>query len=164
MPIEGTAQPEILEISPLLRLRRYDGNHDFAFDWYQDPETVWLVDGVRTPYTPEKLRGMYRWLHEHGELYFIEVREEKGFVPIGDVTFWQEDMPIVIGEARYRGRGIGGQVVSALIERGRELGYEELRVSEIYSYNTGSRRCFEKAGFRVLKETEKGVQMILPLK
>ncbi len=30
-----------------------------------------------------------------------------GYIPIGDVTFSQEDMPIVIGDKAYRGKGIG---------------------------------------------------------
>lgn len=50
---------------------------------------------------------MYRYLDAHGELYFIEILDKGRFTPIGDVTFWQEDMPIIIGDSRYRGRGIG---------------------------------------------------------
>lgn len=161
MPIPGIAQPDVIPIGEDLRLRRYDGSHGFALKWYQDPETVWLVDGVRTPYSEGKLNGMYRWLDEHGELYFIEVREEGRFLPIGDVTFWQKDMPIVIGDGKYRGRGIGSRVIEVLVARGRALGYGELWVNEIYSYNTGSRRCFEKAGFRVSEQTESGVRMHL---
>ena len=46
MPIPGTEQPEFLHIDEELRLRKFDDHFDFAFDWYQDPETVWLVDGV----------------------------------------------------------------------------------------------------------------------
>ena len=34
--------------------------------------------------------------------------------------------------------------------------YKELFVDEIYDYNTGSRRCFEKAGFKPYEKTEKG--------
>ena len=163
MPIAGIEQPEIIGISEHLRLRRFDGCFDFAFEWYQDPETVWLVDGVKTPYTQGKLNGMYRWLDEHGELYFIEVREDGAFRPIGDVCFWKDDMPIVIGKPAYRCRGIGAQVVSALIERAKQLGYSRLSVNEIYDYNAGSRRCFERVGFRVCEKTERGVRMKLDL-
>lgn len=156
VPIEGVTQPETIAIGEGLRLRKYDGVCDFALAWYQDPETVWLVDGARAPYTMERLRGMYAYLEERGEVYFIEAWENGVFRPIGDVAFRQEDMPIVIGEAAYRGRGIGGRVVSALIARGRALGYRELFVGDIYRWNTASRRCFEKAGFRALEKTEKG--------
>lgn len=163
MPIVNIEQPEIIQISHDLRVRKYDGNHEFAFDWYQDEETVWLVDGVRRPYSYETLANMYGYLDNHGELYFIEVREEAGFRPIGDVTFWQADMPIVIGDPAYRGRGIGRQVVAALIDRGRELGYAELRVNEIYKYNAGSLKCFQSVGFEVFEETEKGYRLRIKL-
>ena len=73
MAIQGIEQPEMIQIDDALRLRKYDGVHDFALGWYQDEETVWLVDGKRNPYTPERLNGMYRYLNDAGELYFIEV-------------------------------------------------------------------------------------------
>lgn len=164
MPITNIKQPEIIQISDDLRLRKYDGNHEFAFDWYQDEETVWLVDGVRRPYSQETLANMYGYLDKHGELYFIEVREGESFRPIGDVTFCQEDMPIVIGDSACRSKGIGRRVVAALIDRGRKLGYAELRVNEIYKYNTGSLKCFQSAGFEVCGETEKSYQLALKLK
>lgn len=50
---------------------------------------------------------MYNYLNNKGELYFIEVNENGKWKPIGDVTLWQEDMPIVIGEREYRGKGVG---------------------------------------------------------
>ena len=162
MPIPNVVQPEILSVSETLRLRKFDDCFDFAFDWYQDEETVYLVDGVRRPYSRETLGNMYRYLDKHGELYFIEVLEE-GWKPIGDVTFWQEDMPIVIGDPAYRGKGIGKKVIAALIRRGRELGYDRLTVNEIYEYNRSSRKCFENAGFRVLEKTEKGNRFYIDL-
>ena len=163
MPIVGIDQPLIIWIDDELRLRKLDASCDFALAWYQDPETVWLVDGVRIPYTMEQLRRMYAYLAQKGEVYFIEVRENHAFRPIGDVTFWQMDMPIVIGERTCRGRGIGGKVIGALVERGRALGYRELIVREIYAYNTVSRACFEKAGFRVCEATERGARFRLAL-
>lgn len=119
MPIEKIEQPQIIEIDDTLRLRKYDGKFDFAFEWYQDTETVYLVDGVKEPYSFGKLRGMYEYLNEHGELYFIEAGENGNYKPIGDVTFWQNDMPIVIGDKNYRGKHIGRKVILALIERGK---------------------------------------------
>jgi RimJ/RimL family protein N-acetyltransferase len=159
MPIESTPQPEIIDIDEQLRLRRFDGECGFALEWYLDPETVWLVDGVRTPYTPEKLRGMYGYLDRHGELYFIEVMKDGAFIPVGDVTFWQEDMPIVIGDPACRGKQIGRKVVSALTQRARQLGWKEIFVDQIYHYNVPSRKCFEAAGFQLFASTEKGVTL-----
>ena len=156
MAILGVDQPESIEINQVLRLRRYDGTADFAFAWYQDEELVYLVDGVKKPYSRETLRGMYAYLDAHGELYFIEALENGAFVPIGDVTFWREDMPIVIGNPAYRGRGIGRQVIMALMERGRQLGYDRLGVREIYDFNEASIRCFTACGFLPVERTEKG--------
>lgn len=163
MPIPGISQPEILPVTEALRLRKFDGIYDFALSWYQDPELVWLVDGKREPYTMEKLERMYRYLDSRGELYFVEVRKNGIWNPIGDVTFWQKDMPIVIGDPAFRGKGIGKAVVTSLIQRGRELGYDALQVEEIYDCNTASRKCFEHSGFRVCEKTENGNRFIIEL-
>lgn len=156
MPINGIVQPEVVPVDERLRLRKYDGDYSFALPWYQDEELVYLVDGKREPYTMEKLGQMYRYLDQIGELYFIEVLEGGSYVPVGDVTFWQDDMPVVIGEKGYRGHGLGRKVVAALVERGRELGYDRLYVNEIYDYNMASKRCFESAGFRAYEKTQAG--------
>ena len=156
MAIQGIEQPDLIQIDDTLRLRKYDGTHDFALAWYQNEETVWLVDGNRNPYTPERLAGMYHYLNEAGELYFIEIMENGTYKPIGDVTFWQDDMPIVIGDPNYRGKGIGRRVILSLIQRGRMLGFDHLAVGEIYDWNRGSRRCFESLGFTPYEKTNKG--------
>ena len=161
--IQGIEQPAIIQVDDTLRLRKYDGVHDFALEWYLDEETVYLVDGKRDPYTMERLGGMYRYLNNAGELYFIEALENGTYKPIGDVTFWQEDMPIVIGDRNYRGRKIGRRVVSALVKRGVALGYNHLEVGEIYDWNEGSRRCFESVGFQAYEKTEKGAKYRLLL-
>jgi RimJ/RimL family protein N-acetyltransferase len=111
----------------------------------------------------EKLERMYRYLNEHGELYFIEHMENGQFMPIGDVTFWQYDMPIVIGSQSYRGKGIGKCVIGSLIERGKELGYSALYVNEIYKYNIASQRTFESMGFIRYEETANGYRYCLNL-
>lgn len=152
-----------IQIEETLRLRRFDGIYDFALAWYQDVETVYLVDGTKTPYSDETLTNMYNYLNGKGELYFIEVLENGEWLPIGDVTFWQEDMPIVIGERRYRGKGIGKKVISALVERGRAMGYDKLFVGEIYDYNIGSQKCFESVGFVRDAKTAKGARYVLVL-
>lgn len=163
MPIPGVEQPELIPIDDTLRLRKFDGYYDFAFSWYQDAQTVYLVDGVREPYTWEKLGRMYRYLEGRGELYFIEVRESGSFRPVGDVCFSKDDLPIVIGEKSYRGRGLGRKVISTLIRRGQALGYDALRVREIFDDNTASRKCFESLGFQAQGTTEKGNSFVRSL-
>lgn len=163
MAIEGIVQPDIIEVDNGLRLRKFDGAYDFAFEWYQDEETVYLVDGVKRPYSRETLRRMYEYLNAHGELYFIEALKDGVFVPIGDVAFWQRDMPIVIGDNEYRGKGTGRKIISRLVERGRELGYTKLYVNEIYNFNIASRKCFEAVGFRAYEKTDMGSRFVIEL-
>lgn len=164
MAIEGVVQLDIIAIDDGLRLRKFDDQYDFALAWYQDEETNYMVDGKRGVYDLDQLSRMYHFLDKKGEVYFIEVTENGMYRPIGDVTFWQEDMPIVIGIPEYRGRGIGKKVISTLILRGRALGYDHLLIGEIYDWNMPSRRCFESLGFRVYEKTEKGARYRLDLK
>ncbi len=156
MAIEGVKQPEYIQINEALRLRRYDGTADFALPWYQDEEMIYLVDGVRKAYDQEYLYDMYSYLDVHGELYFIEALADGAWKPIGDVTFSREDMPIVIGDPAFRGRGVGRKVICALMDRGRVLGYDRLGVKEIYDWNAASARCFTACGFAPVEKTDKG--------
>lgn len=157
MPIEGIVQPEIIEITPTLRLKKFDGEFDFALPWYHDPIVLRMSEGENVkPYTLENLNWMYTYLNANGELYWIEELGGGKFVPIGDVTMWQEDMPIVLGSPDVRGRGIGRAVISALIERARSLGWRELRVENIFSYNDASRRMFTACGFTECAKTQNG--------
>ncbi|MGV3311577.1 GNAT family N-acetyltransferase [Streptococcus suis] len=156
MPIRNIRQSEQLEIDTTVRLRAYDGQYELAFDWHQNMELVWLVDGVKEVYSLEKLARMYRFLSENGECYWIEIREKCGWRPIGDVTLLADDFAISIGDSRCWARGIGGKVLKRMIERAKELGFTEIRVGEIYDWNIGSQRLFEKMGFSRLEKTEKG--------
>ena len=156
MPVDGIAQPETVAVDQ--GLRRFAPPFDVALVWYLDPEIVYLVDGRLEPYDMEQLTRMYRYLDGAGELYWIEARQGEGWRPIGDVTLCREDMPIVIGDPAFRGKGVGKKVIAALITRGKRLGFTHLAVSEIYDWNTASRRCFEAMGFRACEKTEKGAR------
>lgn len=163
MPIENITQPEVLPVSDALRLRKYDGNHSFALSWYLDPETVLLVDGNADPYTPQLLNRMYAHQNTYGELYFIELRESGDWKPVGDVCLSLDDFSIVIGEKDLRGKGVGRAVTAALIARARALGWERVRVSDIYDFNAGSQRLFTSLGFQEEAKTAKGHSYILTL-
>lgn len=166
MPIKNVIQPTIIAVSDTVRLRKFAltlSNFQMALPWYQDIETVYAVDGIKEPYDMEKLQRMYHYLNERGELYFIELRTHGTFQPIGDVTFWEFDMPIVIGPIACRRKGIGKSVIEALIDRGKALNYGTLYVGEIYKDNLASQSAFEGAGFVRYKETEKGYQYCLNL-
>ncbi|HEL1609122.1 TPA: GNAT family N-acetyltransferase [Streptococcus suis] len=156
MAITGIEQADILEIDKQVRLRRYDGQHDFSFEWHQDLELVWLIDGDQERYSLDLLNRMYDYLSKNGECYFIEIFEDDQFIPIGDVTLFADDFAIAIGDRRYWKKGIGTKVLHRMIERARDVGLEEILVEEIYDWNTGSRKLFEKCGFEAVEKTKKG--------
>lgn len=164
MPIENVCQPDIININAELRLRKFDNDYSFALDWYQDEDTLKLVDGLDAKrYDFDKLKRMYDYLNKTGELYFIEILDNNKFMPIGDVTFWRDDMPIVIGDKNYRGKGISKKVIKTLIQRAIELGYQEIKVREIYSYNIASQKLFESMGFKKAGNTSNGFSYVLTI-
>lgn len=156
---------QIIQINSSLRLLPYflADHRDVALTWYQDVDLVELVDGVRSPYNVEKLNAMYSYLEKHGDLFWIEFRKKGEWLPIGDVTLSQENLPIVIGNPAYQHQGLGRKVLSTLIDLARQRGWKELKVQEIYDFNHASRRCFESFGFVESGSTEKGTSLLLKL-
>ena len=106
---------------------------------------------------------MYEVLSQRGELYFIEVKQDDSWLPIGDVTFSENDLPIVIGVETYRSIGIGREVIGALIERAQSLSYRQLRVQDIYGFNLSSKKLFTSFGFYPYEETDLGHRYVLDL-
>lgn len=156
---------KILDIDENLRLRPFDNHYGFALPWYQDQETVELVDGKDAEiFDLERVGEMYEYLKERGELYWIDIKESENWKTIGDVTLMKDSIPIVIGPKEYRHRGIGKKVISRLIERARELDYEKIVVKEIFDYNITSRKMYESLGFHVIENTKDGFKMELWLK
>ena len=56
MPIPNIHQEELIVIDDNLRLRAYDDQFELALDWYQDPDTIYMIDGSREPYSPERVQ------------------------------------------------------------------------------------------------------------
>ncbi len=132
-----------LKITGILYLIPYQALRKEALAWYADPEIQWLVNGIKTAYSVEQVKQMYDWQKAHGDLYYIEYGE-KDRQTIGDVWICDTDFAIVIAPD-YQGQGVGTAVVQFFKERSAQM-----RVQEVYSYNKGSQRLFEQAGFRKL--------------
>lgn len=151
MPYKDLVQPEIIMIQDDLRLRKYDGNYKIAVPWYQDKVVYYNSEGItdesKIP-DADYVKGMYDYLVKNGECYFIEVLEDQKFVPIGDVTLKEQNPPIVIGAAKYRGIGIGKKVMTAIINRARELGIKKFYGSTVYDYNIVSQKMHESLGYK----------------
>lgn len=155
MLLNNIVQPKVIEISPGLRLRKYDGNYEIFLPGYQDPVVYQNSEGIfdesRIP-DLDYMKRMCSYLSRVGEMYYIEAEENGLFVPIGDVTVKPENPPIAIWKAEYRGCGVGTRVMRVVIDRLRTLGYEKITGSTVYRWNTASQKMHEKLGFRRVKE------------
>ncbi len=119
-----------------------------AVAWYSDPEVMRFSAGdEKASYDAEMIGRMYDYLADLGELYIIELEVSGEWIAIGDVTLAPDTMPMVIGVAEYRSQGYGKRVLQLLVDRARELGWRELRVKGIYTFNTRSQRLFASLGF-----------------
>lgn len=158
MALSGVLQPESIVINQELRLRKFDGNSGLFLPGYQNPVVYQNSEGIfdesRIP-NREYVERMCSYLSKVGELYYIEVMENGGYVPIGDVTVKPENPPIAIWNDPYRGKGIGYLVMDAVIDRLRSLGYEKITGSTVYVWNIPSQKLHEKLGFIRVSENEK---------
>ena len=158
MPLPNIPQPQLLPIAPGLRLRRYDGHYEIFLPGYQTPAVYENSEGI---FDLEKIpdlgyvKGMCNFLDRAGELYYIEIEESGAFVPIGDVTIKPQNPPIALWREEYRGRGIGRQVMQAVIARLRALGYEKISGSSVFRWNTASQRLHESRGVYRVGENER---------
>jgi len=150
MALPGIVQPEFVEINEWLRLRKYDGQFERFLVGYQNPIVYQNSEGIFDESKIPDLDYMERmcgYLSKVGELYYIEVREDHGFVSIGDVTIKDENPPIAIWLDDYRGKGIGTLVMQTVIRRLRELGFQKVKNSTVYRWNEASQKMHEKLGF-----------------
>lgn len=152
MAINGIDQPEIININETLRLRAYDGNYLTGLPWYQNEVVYYNSEGItdksKIP-DAEYVKRMYDYFASNGksEMYFIELWENGAFIPIGDVALQEENPPIVIGDDRYRGRGVAKKVMMAIIQRAKEIGIKRFYNTVIYDYNIASQKLYESLGF-----------------
>ena len=166
MPLKGIEQPLIIEIDEDLRLKKYDGNPQTALEGYRDPYVYQNSEGIfdesKIP-DLDYVTGMFKYLDNVGELYFIEVKEVDGFIPVGDVTIKQENPPIAIWFERYRGKGIGKKVMQTVIARMKELGFKKITGSTVYKWNTHSLNLHKGLGFVIVEESKDEYKLELTL-
>ena len=150
MALKDTAQPEVIQIRDWLRLRGYDGHYELFLPGYQNPVVYQNSEGIFDESKIPDLNyveRMCKFLAGVGELYFIEVKENGIYRPIGDVTVKPQNPPIAIWVDEYRGKGIGTLVMHTVMGRLRELGYSKITGSAVYKWNIPSQKMHERLGF-----------------
>ncbi|WP_413574562.1 GNAT family N-acetyltransferase [Bdellovibrio sp. HCB290] len=141
-----------------IRLRKFvESDIALAEIWYTDPVVLAGVISPeqKDPLSEDYLRAMYNDLGSRGELSVIEVNANGEWLPIGEVTLASNTLPIVIGDPRYRGRGVGKKVIQLLLSQAREKGWDKVTLKGIYKDNISSQRAFESCGFIKVGESDK---------
>jgi RimJ/RimL family protein N-acetyltransferase len=158
MSIYDLHQPDIILINDTIRISKAIKNQwSLALKWYQNPLIMYYSEGNKDiSYNMEDINRMYTYLSGVGELYFIEIYDGDSWRAIGDVTLSEQNLPLIIGEEEYWGKGIGKEVIQKLIERAREIGLKSITVPEIYHYNERSIKLFMSLGFIEISNDENG--------
>ena len=117
-----------------------------------------IVDRIATLETEERTaEERQTWLATHGPRHPVLVAEMNGqVVGFGSLNVFNPrqaydhvaDFSLYV-ERSWRGKGIGGRLLGALIERGRSVGFHKMVLSA-FPFNKAGRALYEKHGFRVV--------------
>lgn len=140
-----------------------------SYRWITDADLPFLAEVyastrreevARTPWSDEQRQAFLRWQfenqHQHYQQYYPDCEFlviEKDAVgrrePIGRlyVDRWEDEIRLVDIALlpEHRGGGLGGKILGALLEEGREKG---LPVSIHVEYNNPALRLYKRLGFR----------------
>lgn len=165
MPLNDVIQPEVIYINESLRLTKPSKEKwKVASEWYANKNVMYYSEGITDRYYElDDIVRMYTYLSKVGELYFIEIVENKKWIAIGDVTLSEVNLPIVIADEKYWGLGLGKQIISILLKRAKLIGIRKITIPEIYHYNNRSRNLFTSLGFVKYSENDKSASYELLL-
>lgn len=142
-----------IRIAKNIRLIPFDKVRKESLKWYQDPESMRNIVGIKSTYTKEQIQQMYEWQHEHGLLYYIEYTSRNQSQIIGDVWLAEDDYAIVIDQA-FRHRHIGRMVTKYFIYKSKKMGRDFMTVSEVFNWNKASQKMFTRLKFYPFKENK----------
>lgn len=133
---------EIRKVDEEISLVPYYPIYEVTLEWYQDLSVTKQVDNIDFAYTLERLEKMYKYLSEHGVLYYIVYKGE----PVGDIALHSDGEVCMVVSKNFQNRHIGRRALKNLIEFAKDEGYTELSAN-IYSFNHQSRNMIEAVGF-----------------
>jgi phosphinothricin acetyltransferase len=103
---------------------------------------------------PKSVGERIAWLTQHGDEHPVFVAESEGGVvgwgalsPYRERPAWRHTAEVAVYlSAESTGKGIGAELLGALVDAAREVGHHVL-LSQIVSENTASLRMTERVGF-----------------
>ncbi len=158
-----------------LRLNDLNYNSEYilkhAMKWYEDEEVLYYSEGISSNYkknsfSREKILQMYKYLSSQGMLLFIEIKnkETNKWFPIGDITIYEKELPLIIGNIEYRNKGLGKLVINKALDIAKNLNITQITNVKIYHYNKRSLEVYKKNGFSIYKQDKEYKYLKINLK
>ena len=148
--ISGHIQPDLIEISEVLQLKKYYPYYRRTIAWYSDATVCKQVVNIDCIYDMPRLKVMYRYLSRNGECYYIKYKEKGKWQLIGDISLYNGEIAIVIAR-QWQNRHFGRKCVRAMLERAKNIGYKQIE-AKIYSFNLQSKKMFLSVGFKEVSD------------
>jgi RimJ/RimL family protein N-acetyltransferase len=125
--------------------------------WINDFQTARTLGVLARPKTLEQETAWYESTAVDDARYVFTIYERSTGRAVGNCDLYGVDMRnrraevgIMIGEPDARGRGYGTEAMRLLLDYGfTVLGLHSVMLC-VYEYNHAGRRCYDKAGFRVI--------------
>jgi RimJ/RimL family protein N-acetyltransferase len=139
----------------LREVRLSDVNNNY-YSWLNDPEVNLFLE---TKYFPRSIENILNYVKEMdgnpNEIFFAiclnDNNEHIGNIKLGPINWIHRfaDISLIIGEKDYWGKGIASEAILELSTFAFSiLNLHKLRAG-CYSENIGSKRAFEKVGFKI---------------
>ena len=130
--------------------------------WMNDPEVTQFLESRWKPYQREDLESFIASMRASADdflfgIFLQDTGEHIGNIKIGNINRIHRyaDLGLVIGAKKFWGQGYATEAIRLATEYAfRELDLNKL-IAQIYAPNAGSRKAFEKAGYRVVGQYAK---------
>lgn len=132
-----------------IQLVPYYPNYKTTLMWYQDLDLCKQVDNRENAYDLDLLKRMYRYLNQHGDLFYIKYKNRL----CGDVCLQPNREVNIVVAKPFQNKHIGRRVINEIIKLAKEKNIQKLH-AEIYSFNVQSQKMFQSIGFKKVDDEQ----------
>lgn len=104
------------KVSEEISLVPYFDNFEYTLNWYKDFDVCKQVDNIDFVYDIERLKKMYNYLNENGDLYYIEYKNKL----VGDICLTNDSEITIVICKEYQNRHIGRKCVYEILKIAKE--------------------------------------------
>ena len=135
------------KVSEEISLVPYFDNFEYTLNWYKDFDVCKQVDNIDFVYDIERLKKMYNYLNENGDLYYIEYKNKL----VGDICLTNDSEITIVICKEYQNKHIGRKCVYEILKIAKEKSFKSVK-AKIYTFNKQSQKMFESVGFKKISD------------